>query len=149
MARAYSDDLRRKLLEAHLAGEGSLPELAVRFGVSVGWAKYISATRLRTGQMERPAGAKRGRRSRVTGEALEYLAAQVKSQPDRTLALLQEDLEREHGILSGITQMWNILNRRGLRFKKSRSTLPNRTVNELKHKGNSGGKESVRSIRTA
>src|ERR1035438_3296119 len=123
MARAYSDDLRRKLLEAHLAGEGSLPELAVRFGVSVGWAKYISATRLRTGQMERPAGAKRGRRSRVTGEALEYLAAQVKSQPDRTLALLREDLEREHSILSGITQMWNILNRRRLRFKKRRSTL--------------------------
>lgn len=67
----------------------------------------------------------------------------------RTLARLQEDLEREHGILIGITQMWNILDRMGLRFKKSRSTLPNRTVSGLKRKGNSGGKESVRSIRIA
>jgi transposase len=149
MARAYSDDLRCKLLEAHLAGEGSLPELAARFRVSVGWAKYISATRLRTGRMERPEGAKRGRRSRVTVEALEYLAERVKIQPDRTLALLQADLEREHGILIGITQLWNILDRIGLRFKKNRSTPPNRTVSGLERKGNSGGKESVRSIRIA
>ena len=121
----------------------------MRFSVSVGWAKYISATRFRTGQMERPEGAKRGRRSRVTAEALEYLEARVKGQPDRTLALLQEDLEREKGILIGITQMWTILDRMGLRFKKSRSTQPNRTVSELKRKGNSGVKESVRSIRNA
>ena len=149
MAQAYSDDLRRKLLEAHLAGEGSLPELAARFRVSVGWARYISATLLRTGQMERPVGGKRGRRSRVTAEALEYLASQVKKQPDRTLAILREDLEREHGIRIGITQVWNILNRMGLRFKKSRSTLPNRTARELKPKENFGGKESNRSIRNA
>ena len=35
MGRAYSDDLRRKLLEAHGAGKGTLRELAERFGVSV------------------------------------------------------------------------------------------------------------------
>jgi hypothetical protein len=38
MARAYSDDLRRKFLEAHKQGEGSLAKLAARFHVSVGWA---------------------------------------------------------------------------------------------------------------
>jgi transposase len=38
MARAYSDDLGRKLLEAHAAGKGRLRELAERFGVSVAWA---------------------------------------------------------------------------------------------------------------
>ena len=31
MPKVYSDDLRRKLLEAHQRGEGSLPSLAVRF----------------------------------------------------------------------------------------------------------------------
>jgi len=126
MARAYSDDLRRKLLEAYQAGEGSLPKLAVRFRVSVGWAKYISATLSRTGQMERPRGGKRGRASKVTAEALAYLRSQVRDQPDRTLALLKEDLEREHQIRIGITQVWNILNRMELRFKKSRSTPPGR-----------------------
>jgi transposase len=38
MARPYSDDLRRKLLEAFDQGKGSLSELAEDFGVSLGWA---------------------------------------------------------------------------------------------------------------
>src|SRR3989304_5768690 len=53
MAKAYSNDLRRKLLEAHDRGEGSLRELAERFGVSSPYAGKISAQRRRTGQVER------------------------------------------------------------------------------------------------
>jgi transposase len=53
MARAYSDDLRRKLLEAYDRGQGSLSELAQRFGVSRGWAWNISAARKLTGRIER------------------------------------------------------------------------------------------------
>ena len=54
MARAYSDDIRRKFLEAHEGGKGTLEELAEKFGVSLGYAKKISAARRRTGRMERP-----------------------------------------------------------------------------------------------
>ena len=92
MARAYSDDLRRKLLEAHEQGEGSLAELAKRFRVSAGWAYKISAARGRTGKTERPAGSKRGRKSRITAGVIEYLRSRVKERPDRTLVELQEDL---------------------------------------------------------
>ena len=60
MAKAYSDDLRRKLLEAHDAGEGILEDLADRFRVSVSWAYNVSAARTKTGKMERQPGAKRG-----------------------------------------------------------------------------------------
>ena len=127
MAQAYSDDLRRKLLEAYQAGEGSLASLAVRFRVSVGWAKKISAALLHTGEMKRPAGAKRGRRSRITAEALEFLAARVREQPDRTLEKLREDLEREQRIVIGTTQLWVVLKRMGLRFKKNRSMPLSRT----------------------
>ncbi len=148
MARAYSDDLRRKLLEAHRSGKGSLPELAALFNVSVAWAKNVSSTLLHTGRMERPAGGKWGRRSRVTAEALEYLAARVKEQPDRTLAKLQEDLERECGIQIRHSQLWVILKRMGLRFKKSRSAPPNRTASGSKPKENSGGKKPNRSTRS-
>ena len=66
MARAYSNDLRRKLLEAHERGEGSLRELAGRFGVSGPWAWNISAQRLRTGQTKR-VEQRYGPRSKVTG----------------------------------------------------------------------------------
>jgi hypothetical protein len=42
MARAYGDDLRRKLLSAYDEGEEALEELADRCLVSLGWAEKIS-----------------------------------------------------------------------------------------------------------
>ena len=147
MARAYSDDLRRKFLEAHEQGEGSLAELAARFHVSVGWAEKISATLRRTGKMERPAGGKRGPRSRLTPEAAEYLRSRVKEQPDRTLAELQQDLRRHKGIGIGITQLWVMLKRMGLRLKKSHSTPPSGTVTGSKHNASSGSRKPGESIR--
>ena len=147
MAEAYSDDLRRKLLEAYRDGEGSLPDLASRFRVSLGWAKKISAALLRTGEMERPAGRQRGRRSKVTGEVLEYLRCLVAAQPDLTLEKLQESLERDLQLHLSIGRMWLVLKRMGLRLKKSHSTQPNRSPNESGPNDNSGRKTPGKSIR--
>src|ERR1700689_2622661 len=138
MARAYSDDLRRKLLEAHEQGEGSLAELAKRFRVSEGWAWKISAARSRTGKMERPAGGKRGRKSRITAEVIGYLRSRLKDQPDRTLVELQEDLRNHRNIEIGITWLWMVLKQMGLRLKKSHSTPPSRTANVFRLSGSSG-----------
>ena len=52
MAKAYSDDLRRKLLEAQDAEEGILEDLAEWFRISVSWAYNVSAARTKTGEME-------------------------------------------------------------------------------------------------
>jgi transposase len=123
MARAYSDDLRRTLLEAHEQGEGSLAELAKRFRVSEGWAYKIWA-RSRTGKTERPVGGKRGRKSRITIAVMEYLRSRVKEQPDRTLGELQEDLRNDQDVEIGITWLWMVLREMGLRLKKSHSTRP-------------------------
>ena len=43
MAKAYSDDLRRELIEAPQAGAGSLEALARRFHVSAGWTKKAAS----------------------------------------------------------------------------------------------------------
>jgi transposase len=147
MARAYSDDLRCKFLEAHEQGEGSLSKLAARFHVSVGWAKRVSATLRRTGKKERPPGGKRGRKSRITADAAEYLRLQIREQPDRTLAELREDLQHHQGIAIGMTQLWTVLKQMGLRLKKSRSTPPSRTVSELKPSASSGSRKRNTSIR--
>jgi hypothetical protein len=64
MARAYSDDLRRKLLEAHQDGEGTLEELAKQFRLSAAWARKISAYFHCSGKMERP-GKQRERKIEV------------------------------------------------------------------------------------
>ena len=147
MAGAYSDDLRRKLLEAYRDGEGSLPELATRFRVSEGWAKKISSALLHTGQMERPAGRKRGRQSKVTAEVLEYLGSLVAAQPDLTLEKLQASLERDRKIHLSIGRLWLVLKQMGLRLKKSRSTPQSRIPPGSEPKGNSGSRKPGRSIR--
>ncbi len=41
MAKAYSDDLRRRFLSAYEQGEGTLEELAERFMVSLAYGKKL------------------------------------------------------------------------------------------------------------
>lgn len=147
MARAYSDDLRRKILEAHENGEGSLRQLAERFHVSVSWAKSISAFLSRTGKKEKPQAGPRGRKSRITAEAIEYLRLQIRDQPDRTLGELREDLRANLDIEIGITQLWTVLKRIGLRLKKSHSVLPSRTASASKRSASSGGRKLGTSTR--
>lgn len=117
MARGYSDDLRRKYLEAYDRGEGTLGELAVRFGVSVGWDWKISSARKRTGQMERVIG-RRGRRSRVTPESADKIRTWFRAQPDMTLVELQQRLRYEAGLQFSIGRLWQLLRQFGLRLKK-------------------------------
>jgi len=119
LARAYSDDLRRKLLEAHQEGEGTLEELAKRFRVSLGWARKISAAFGRTGKMERQPGGKRGRVSKVTADVDEFLSAAIAKQPDLTLAELQFRLYRERQLYISIGWLWHTLERLDLRLKKN------------------------------
>lgn len=118
MARPYSDDLRRKLLEAFDQGKGSLSELAEDFGVSLGWAWKISAARKRTGRMERPSyhpGAKR----RIDEQALAEL---LRSRPDATLGELQAELASKTGLRFSTQHLWRVVKRMGFRLKKSHST---------------------------
>jgi len=68
MGIAYSDDLRRKLLEAHARKEGSLAELAARFSVSLGWALKIRRSLLGAGRWSVPRGRRRGAAKKITPE---------------------------------------------------------------------------------
>src|ERR1035441_8646906 len=84
MAKAYGDDLRRKLLEAHDREEGTLLELAERFSVSGQWAWKISAQRKHSGQMERIEQRRRGRISKITPEVQQQLRWLLREQADRS-----------------------------------------------------------------
>ena len=145
MARAYDNDLRRKYLEAHDRGEGSLEELAVRFGVSVAWGWKVSAARKRTGQMERVLG-RPGRPSKVTPEHMTQLDGWVQAQPDVTLAELQH-LFLQQGLRLSTGRLWQLLRKLNLRLKKSRSTPPNATPRPTASGVRSSLPRSVRSLR--
>ena len=77
MPRAYSDDLRRKLLEAYGCRRASLQELAVQFGVSYGYAKKIRRQQLESGAMERRRQLRHGPPGLLTAEIKQYLRAAV------------------------------------------------------------------------
>ena len=139
MARAYSNDLRRKLLEAYDRGEGTLPELADRFGVSTAWAWKISAQRRRTGQMER--GERRyGPRSKVTGAVGEQLRTWIGEQPDLTLQELQQRLWKARRVWLSIGRLWGALRELRLPLKKSHSTPRNRRPRRISGGERRGGR---------
>jgi transposase len=98
MAKAYSNDLRCKLLRAYNLGQGSLRALAELFSVSYDWANKISRQRLRSQQMERVAQSRHGAQSRVTPAVEAKLLRQLREQPDSTLADLQKGLQQSVGV---------------------------------------------------
>ena len=126
MAKAYSNDLRRKLLEAYDRGEGNLPELAERFGVSTPWAWKISAQRRRTGQMER-VEQRHGPRGKVTGAVGEQLRCWIGEQPDLTLQELQQRLRKARRVHWSLGRLWGVLRELRLPLKKSRPTPRSKT----------------------
>jgi transposase len=128
MPRAYSDDLRRKILTAHDRGKGTLGELAKRFDMSLPYVKKISGQRLRTGQMERQEQRARGPASKITPAMESLLQAQLEAASDRTLAELQQAVWSELQVSISLAQLWRGLRRMGLRLKKSRSTPANKTA---------------------
>ncbi|MFB3127942.1 MAG: hypothetical protein ACE1Z8_10710 [Candidatus Acidiferrales bacterium] len=139
MAQAYSNDLRRKLLEAHEQGRGTLEELAEEFGVSLGYAKKISAALRRTGRMERTE-QRHGRINQVTPLVQERLREWLRQQPDRTLAELQRQLREQMYVSLSIPRLWVVLRQMKLRLKKSRSTPRSRTRRKTGSAARLGGR---------
>jgi transposase len=139
MARPYANDLRRKFLQAYEQGKGTLGELAEQFGVSEGWAKKISATRTRTGQIERPPW-RRGPQSRVTAGVEAWLREQIRRQPTLTLMGLQEQLPAALGVRLSIGRLWLALRQMGLQLKKSHFTPRNKKRRKRSSAGKRGGK---------
>jgi transposase len=139
MAGPYSNDLRRKFLQAYEKGKGTLGKLAEQFGVSVGWAKKISAARTRTGQIDRPPW-RRGPVSRVTGEVQQWIRERIGRQPDMTLMELQQQLQEAKGLRLSIGRLWLALRQMGLPLKKSHSTPRSKKRRRRSAAGKRGGK---------
>lgn len=138
MPQAYSDDLRCKLLQFYERSEVSLEQVAELFGVSYGFTKKIRRQQLHTGQMERPAQSRYGPVSQVTPEIEEQLRAELRHQPDLTLAELGARLEQSRHLRLSKTRLWEVLLRLGLRRKKNRSTPPSRTARKVASVGKLG-----------
>ncbi len=123
MPRAYSTDLRERVLAACERGEGSRAQAARRFGVS---ERTISGW-LRTAREEGRRRAKPPARNRapVGGQAA-VLAALVAEQSDATLAECADRLAERAGVRRSLAAVCRALKALGLARKKRRSGPPSR-----------------------
>ena len=146
MAKAYSDDLRRRFLSAYEQGEGTLEELAERFMVSLAYGKKLRGQLQRTGQMER-VEQRRGTPRKLLDQPRERLGYWLIAIPDLTLDQLQQKLDEDCGVKISRAQVARALKRMGLRLKKSHSTPPRGTRKKTAVGEKSSSNVSTRSRR--
>jgi len=146
MARAYSDDLRRRILQAYGQEEGSEARLAQRFRVSVSYVKKIRRQLRQTGKMERVAHHP-GRKPKFSEPVREQLRRWLEQQPDLTLAELQEQLHQQMRLSVSLPSLWTVLRKMGMRLKKSHSTRTSATRRPTGNGAKRSWKPSARSRR--
>ncbi|WP_169981339.1 IS630 transposase-related protein [Tautonia rosea] len=119
--RAYSTDLRVRVVAACDAHDGTRAEIAARFSVSEGWIRKVLRQRRDTGSIApKPHGG--GREAVFDAEAAARLRQAVRDD-DATL----EELARAAGVSCSPAAVYRALRRLGITRKKSRGGRPSRT----------------------
>lgn len=124
--KAYSLDLRQKILRAYEQRLGSQRAIAALFGVSQSFVEKLLRRRRTTGDIA-PRCHAGGRRAICTETALAGIRRLVQEQPDATLAELCERLLAQQGLRVSVPTMGRLVIALSLPRKKSRSTPANRT----------------------
>ncbi len=121
--RAYSIDLRERVVAACDAGDATRPQVAARFSVSVPWIRKLLRQRRDTGSIApRPHGG--GRAPAFDDQAAGRLREANRADDDATL----EELARAAGVACCPSAVHRALARLGITRKKSRGRPPSRTV---------------------
>jgi transposase len=119
--RAYSIDLRQRVVAAYDAAEGTQEQLAARFAVSYSWVRKILRQRRQTGSIEpKPHGG--GHAKAFDAGAGGRLRQAVRDDSDATL----EELAGACGVVCSPSAVHRTLDRLGITRKKSRGGRPSR-----------------------
>lgn len=114
MSRAYSTDLRARVIEAVAAG-ASRREAAERFDVSVSSAvRWLQRWRDEGSARAKPSG---GSRSPLEKHA-DWLLGLIAEQPDLTLEEIVSEL-RKRRLPGSVSAVWRLLDRHGITVKKN------------------------------
>src|ERR1700741_5613931 len=121
MARAYSVDLRVRVIEA-INGGLSPRQAAVRFAIGIATAGAWHRDWRRTG------AARPGRQGNPGGSKLDaheaFILGLIAARKDIALHEIAERLRQEHGLGVQPSTVWYFLNRRGLTYKKRQRMPP-------------------------
>ena len=121
--RAYSNDLRERVVAACDSGEWAQDEIAEAMGVSARWIRQLLRRRRETGRIAAK-GHGGGHRPAFDAAALNRLESCVRQQPDATLA----ELRARCGVDCSLVTVHNTLQRLGYRRKKRPSKRRSKIV---------------------
>ena len=121
--RAYSQDLRERVVRACDEGRGTRPQIAELFDVSTAWIRRLLQRRRETGSFAAlPHGG--GSAPKMDPDRCSRLLVLVAEQPDATLAKLRDRL----GAPVHLSTVARALVRLGLTVKKKSSGPPSKSV---------------------
>jgi len=120
--KAYSMDLRERVVRAWDEKRRTQQQIADLFKVSVPWIKKLLRQRRRTGSIA-PLPHGGGWTPKFAGAKLQELKAMVDEDPDATL----QELLDQSGVNGSIMAVHRALERLGCRRKKSRYMPPSKT----------------------
>ena len=122
MPATYALDLRERVVATVDAGEGTPPQIAARFAVSLGWVEKLLRQRRRAGHIA-PVGHRGGAPRWVDETALEAIRAAVTAPPDIALEelRLRLRLRRQARVRVSVSTLWRWVEALGLPRKKRRS----------------------------
>lgn len=119
MARAYSQDLRERVIRTALGGV-SVRQAAARYGVGVSTA-ILWVRRARSGEVTaRRQGQPKG--SKLDAHAAFFLEL-IEASSHISLQEMQAKLREERGISAGIGTLWRFFRTRAITVKKNRPRL--------------------------
>ena len=115
--RAYSLDLRQKVVAAVERGDSTIEEVAASFGVGLTFVKKMLRQHRETGDLNLlPHGG--GHVARLSAKHLKLLGAEVARRPDKTVGALRDHLEERAQVSVSRPTVSRALSRLGLSRKK-------------------------------
>ena len=115
--RAYSLDLRQKVVAAVERGDSTIEEVAATFGVGLTFVKKMLRQHRETGDLSpRPHGG--GHAPRLSARHLKALRSEVGRRPDKSVEALRDHLEERAGVSVSRPTVSRALARLGLSGKK-------------------------------
>ena|SRR5689334_15176472 len=127
--KAYSNDLRRRVVETYEGGEHTLAEVADLFSVSLATVKNFLRRHRETGSPDALPHAG-GRRPALTEKARQFIREALQQENDLTLDELRRRLRAKHKQSVSRPTMCRLLQALDLPRKKSRSLPLSATARE-------------------
>lgn len=125
--KAYSLDLREKIIDAHLMEGVSVRKVAKRFGVATSFVETLLKRLRETGDiLPKPHGG--GPQPKLKAEQLVLVSALVEADNDATLTELCDQLAAATAIRISRSTMGRVVQGLGFTRKKKRCTPPRRRV---------------------